>query len=102
VRQLVQLLDPVGEDLDEVLDHMASTIPSSMTVRSHSITARATSLLVPLPARIMKTAVAMRPGFEAPLTLAAGPATLRAGKGSDERGGAMRVGVGAALEEPSA
>ena len=54
------------------------------------------------------TAVAVRAGIYhlvpdgAPLTLAAGPSTLRAGKGSDERGGAMRVGVGATLREPSA
>jgi hypothetical protein len=51
-------------------------------------------------------APAMRPGIlvpdGAPLTLAAGPATLRAGEGSDERGEAMRVGVGTALGEPSA
>jgi hypothetical protein len=33
------------------------------------------------------------------LTLAAGQATLRAGEVSDERGGAMRVGVDAALGE---
>ena len=71
-----------------------------------SFMARATSLLVPRPARIIKSAVAMRPGIlvpdGAPLTLAAGPATLRAGKGSDERGEAMRVGVGATLGNPSA
>ncbi len=60
----------------------------------------------PLP--MCGTAVAVRPGIYhlvldgSSLTLAAGPATLRAGEGSDERGEAMRVGVGTALGEPSA